>query len=208
MGRQSGVGKHPKSILSSFQACQLLGQALNGRTSLACPRPHLVAFDIMTEPPAAMALSAAAKSRAYVAMDADFARVLTLIDDPLSLAGTVLVIGFLLTRLAFRKSSIGHLLCQLASFAGFTGMLTAAKVSPFAPTPVMGITIAYLTISPGSTGRRNGHVDQSQVLIKRLGRRLPVKGLARPAVESQRHRLESIPAVTAQVSALRKILAY
>jgi hypothetical protein len=59
----------------------------------------------------------------------------------------------------------------------------------------------------GSTGRRNGHVGQPQVLVKRLGRCLPVKGLARPGVEGQRYRLESILAVSAQVGALREILA-
>lgn len=80
-------------------------------------------------------------------MDADLAHMVVLIADPLGLAGTVLVMGFLLTRLAFRNSPTGHFLCQLASFAGFTAMLMVAKVSPFAATPVMGITVTYVTIS-------------------------------------------------------------
>src|SRR3954466_7416379 len=43
-----------------------------------------------------------------------------------------------------------------------------------------------------STGRRNTHVGRPQVLVKRLGRRLPAKSLARPGVEGHRHPLESI----------------
>ena len=54
-------------------------------------------------------------------------------------------------------------------------------------------TLAYC---PSSTGRRNSHVRQPQVLVKRLGRCLPAKGLARPGVERQRYCLESILAVS------------
>ncbi len=80
-------------------------------------------------------------------MDAEFAHMATLIANPFSLAGIVLVLGFLLTRFAFRNSPVGHFLCQLASFAGFTVMLTVAKVSPFEPTQVMGITVTYVMVS-------------------------------------------------------------
>lgn len=61
-------------------------------------------------------------------------------------------------------------------------------------------------IAPGSISCRNGCVSQPQVLVKRLGRCSPRKGLSRPGVESQRHRLEGIRAVRAQVGALWEIL--
>ena len=60
----------------------------------------------------------------------------------------------------------------------------------------------------GSTGRRNGYLCQPQILVKRLGRCLPAKGLARPCVEGQRYCLESILAVSAQVGALWKVLTH
>jgi hypothetical protein len=67
-------------------------------------------------------------------------------------------------------------------------------------TPIRGANL-------GSTSRRNSRVGQPHVLVKRLSRCLPAKGLARPGVESQRYRLESSLAVSAQVGAFRKILA-
>jgi small-conductance mechanosensitive channel len=80
-------------------------------------------------------------------MDAVLAHMAALTAYPLSLAGTVLVLGIVLTRVAFRHSPIGHFLCQLVSFAGFTAMLAVVKVSPVEPTPVMRLTVAYVTIS-------------------------------------------------------------
>lgn len=80
-------------------------------------------------------------------MNDGVARLVGWISNPLSLACIILVIGFLLARLVFRTTPIGYFLCQLASFAGFTSMLTVARVSPFAPTPVMGLGLTYITIS-------------------------------------------------------------
>lgn len=71
----------------------------------------------------------------------------TLVGDPLVVAGLVLVAGFLITRLVFRTSAVGRFLCQLATFAGFTAMLDVADVMPFKPTPVMDVTILYVTVS-------------------------------------------------------------
>ncbi len=50
---------------------------------------------------------------------------------------------------------------------------------------------------PGSTGRRKSHVGQLQVFVKGLNRCFPAKGLARPGVESQRHGLQGLRAVSA-----------
>jgi small-conductance mechanosensitive channel/CRP-like cAMP-binding protein len=67
--------------------------------------------------------------------------------DPLVLAGLVLLTGFLITRFAFRNSTAGRFVCQFASFLGFTTMLVLAHVTPFKPTPVMAVTLTYVTIS-------------------------------------------------------------
>ncbi len=80
-------------------------------------------------------------------MHADVMRSLALISNPLILAGVVLVIGFLGTRLAFRENPVGHFLLQLASFAGFTVILSEAGVTPFAPTGAMGFTVTYVIVS-------------------------------------------------------------
>lgn len=65
----------------------------------------------------------------------------------LTLAGTVLVIGFLVTHLAFRASPIGRFICQFATFAGLTAALMAGAVVPFSPTPAMGLNFTYAVIS-------------------------------------------------------------
>ena len=80
-------------------------------------------------------------------MHADVMRSLAFISNPLTLAGVVLVIGFLVTRLACCENPVEHFLLQLASFAGFTAMLSEAAVSPFAPTGTMGFTNTYVIIS-------------------------------------------------------------
>ncbi|PKU23026.1 cyclic nucleotide-binding domain-containing protein [Telmatospirillum siberiense] len=77
-------------------------------------------------------------------MNADFALLLSKIPDPLALAGAFLVVGFLVTRLAFRDRPVGRFLCQLASFAGFTSMLLVARVIPFEATPKMDWTLTYV----------------------------------------------------------------
>src|SRR5215211_4694575 len=59
-----------------------------------------------------------------------------------------------------------------------------------------------------SSGRRNtAYVTGSEELVQSLGRCSPAKGLARPAVEGNRHGREVLGAVHAEVSALRKGLA-
>jgi small-conductance mechanosensitive channel/CRP-like cAMP-binding protein len=80
-------------------------------------------------------------------MTADFVRLVSLLPDPLVLAGLFLVTGFLVTRLALRGHPIGRFICQLASFLGFTAMLIGAGVMPSEPTPAMGPTYTYLVIS-------------------------------------------------------------
>jgi small-conductance mechanosensitive channel/CRP-like cAMP-binding protein len=80
-------------------------------------------------------------------MHADFAAITVLIANPLTLAGVFLVAGVVLTRIACRDNPVAHFLCQFASFAGFTAMLSVAAVSPFKPTPVMDLTITTVTVS-------------------------------------------------------------
>ncbi len=70
-----------------------------------------------------------------------------MISNPLSLAGIVLVIGLAVVRFVYRERPVAHFLLQLASFAGFTAMLSAAAVSPFVPTAAMNSTITYVMIS-------------------------------------------------------------
>ena len=65
----------------------------------------------------------------------------------LTLAGVFLVVGFLVTRLAFRENPVARFLCQLASFGGFTAMLLAAGVLPSEPTPKVGADLPYFVIS-------------------------------------------------------------
>ena len=80
-------------------------------------------------------------------MHADIMRIAALISNPLTLAGVVLVVGFLVTRLAYRDNPVAHFLFQLASFAGFTAMLSVAAVSPFAPTAAMDLTVTFVIVS-------------------------------------------------------------
>ena len=67
--------------------------------------------------------------------------------DPLVLAGVVLVTGLVVTRIASRTNAVARFVCQLVSFVGFSVMLVVAGVIPFKPTPVMDVTITYVTIS-------------------------------------------------------------
>lgn len=80
-------------------------------------------------------------------MTVDFARFTFQLPDPLVLAGAFLVVGFLMTRFAFRRRPIGRFVCQLASFAGFTIMLVGGGVMPSEPTPAMDHTFKYLVVS-------------------------------------------------------------
>ena len=67
--------------------------------------------------------------------------------NPLTLAGVILVAGFLATRLALRLNSFITFLCQLCTFAGLTFILATAGVTPYRPTPAMAMTITYLIVS-------------------------------------------------------------
>ena len=58
----------------------------------------------------------------------------------------------------------------------------------------------------GSTGRRNACLRRSQRVVKCLCRRPPAQRLARPRVERRGNRRERVPAVRAQVGALREVL--
>jgi small-conductance mechanosensitive channel/CRP-like cAMP-binding protein len=80
-------------------------------------------------------------------MNADFVYLISRVAHPLVAAGTILVVGFLVTRLAFRDRPIRQLLCQLVTIAGFTAMLFVADVIPFKPTPVMVPTMTYVVAS-------------------------------------------------------------
>jgi small-conductance mechanosensitive channel/CRP-like cAMP-binding protein len=74
-------------------------------------------------------------------------RILSALTDPMALAGTFLLVGYLVTRLAFRDRPVGRFLCQLTSFAGFSAMLVVAGVMPAEPTPAMALTFTYVVIS-------------------------------------------------------------
>lgn len=80
-------------------------------------------------------------------MNIDFVDLVSRIAHPLVAAGTILVVGFLVTRLALRDSPIKQLVCQLVTIVGFTGLLAVAGVIPFEPTPVMDPTITYVVVS-------------------------------------------------------------
>ncbi len=80
-------------------------------------------------------------------MKIEFVNLMSRIAHPLVAAGAILVVGFLVTRLALRDRPIRQLLCQLATFAGFTVMLAVDTVIPFEPTPVMDPTITYAVVS-------------------------------------------------------------
>ena len=72
----------------------------------------------------------------------------------------------------------------------FSGTMSQAfkqignAVSPLMSAAITEVILTTLktTAILGSTGRRNGHVGQPQVLVKRLGRCLPAEGLARSGV--------------------------
>ena len=80
-------------------------------------------------------------------MHAELVDLLTLITNPLSLAGVIMIVGFLATRLACGDNAVAQFVSQLMSFAGFTAMLSLAAVSPFKPTAAMDVTATYLIIS-------------------------------------------------------------
>jgi small-conductance mechanosensitive channel/CRP-like cAMP-binding protein len=65
----------------------------------------------------------------------------------LAVAGGVLVLGFVVTHVGFRRSSIGQFICQLATFLTFSAALVSGGVVPFRPTPVMALTATYVAIS-------------------------------------------------------------
>ena len=65
----------------------------------------------------------------------------------LLLAGVIIVVGYAARWLLPPTRLIERFLCQLVAFAGFTIMLLAARVVPSAPTPVLGQTSAFLTVS-------------------------------------------------------------
>ena len=66
---------------------------------------------------------------------------------PLTLAGAILVAGFLASRLTLRHNSLVTFLCQLGTFAGFSFMLARAGVTPVRPTPAMAMTVTYFVVS-------------------------------------------------------------
>jgi small-conductance mechanosensitive channel len=80
-------------------------------------------------------------------MTPDYFHLFSRLSDPLFLAGTFLVVGFLVTRLVFGDRPVARFFCQLTSFAALTIMLKVAGVTPFTPTPVMDQTVPYVTIS-------------------------------------------------------------
>lgn len=61
--------------------------------------------------------------------------------NPLILAGGILIVGLLVTRVAFRTSLVRQFLCQFAAIAGCTILLWAADVTSFRPTPAMDLTL-------------------------------------------------------------------
>ena len=79
-------------------------------------------------------------------MHADLARLRALISDPLVLAGLVLVVGFVVTRLASDRP-VTRVLLQFAVFAGFSALLLLASVSPFVPTAAMDLPVRSVTAS-------------------------------------------------------------
>jgi small-conductance mechanosensitive channel/CRP-like cAMP-binding protein len=79
-------------------------------------------------------------------MTADLVRFVSLTPHPLAFAAIFLVVGFLLTRLAFRERPLARFLCQLVSFGCFTAMLAVAGVAPFKLTPSTNDTLLYLFI--------------------------------------------------------------
>ena len=66
---------------------------------------------------------------------------------PLTLAGGVVVAGFLLSRLVLHRRPLWRAACQLVTFAALSVLLVRAGVVPFLPTPVMALTATYLAIS-------------------------------------------------------------
>ena len=80
-------------------------------------------------------------------MSNEFVDLISRVTHPLVIAGAILVVGFLVTRLALRDSSIRQLLCQLATIAGFTVMLAIDGVIPIQPTAVTDPTITYGVVS-------------------------------------------------------------
>jgi small-conductance mechanosensitive channel/CRP-like cAMP-binding protein len=80
-------------------------------------------------------------------MKTDLVDLISRVAHPLVAAGVIVVVGFLVTRLALRRRPIRQLLCQLATIAGFTAMLAVDGVIPFEPTPVMDPTITYVVVS-------------------------------------------------------------
>ncbi|HUK07207.1 MAG TPA: mechanosensitive ion channel family protein [Stellaceae bacterium] len=74
----------------------------------------------------------------------DFASVL---DDRLLLAGVVILIGFAVTRFAFKSRPVGRFISHLAFFIGFTIVLVLAGVVPYLPTPSIVGTTTYLVVS-------------------------------------------------------------
>ena len=80
-------------------------------------------------------------------MHAELVDLLTLIANPLTLAGVIMIVGFLVTRLACGDNAVAQFVSQLMSFAGFTAMLSLAAVSPFKPTAAMDVTATYVIIS-------------------------------------------------------------
>jgi hypothetical protein len=79
-------------------------------------------------------------------MNADFAYLISRIAHPLVVAGAILIVGFLVTRLVLRDRPISQLLCQLATITAFTIMLAVAGVIPFEPTRVTDPATNYVMI--------------------------------------------------------------
>ena len=70
-------------------------------------------------------------------MAISFSSVLATVTDPLLLAGTVIVAGFVGARYGRRRGPLAHFIVQLLVFVILTGLLLAGDVTPYRP----GITI-------------------------------------------------------------------
>lgn len=80
-------------------------------------------------------------------MHADLGRLTALVQDPLSLAGMILVAGWPTAGLVRLGSPVAAFLVELVAFAGFSTMLSAAAVSPFVPAVGMEMSVPYVTVS-------------------------------------------------------------
>jgi len=67
--------------------------------------------------------------------------------DPLIPAGVVIIVGFLVTRFAFKTRPIARFICYLVFAICLTGALFLAGIVPYAPSPTTTGTTKYLVVS-------------------------------------------------------------